>query len=822
MQILAGNSDFKSVRQHGYYYVDKSMLAAEVMTAEAQVMWITRPRRFGKTLNLSMLEAFFQLEGDNRALFKGLAIENDPEAMAHQGAYPTLFLTFKDFNITNWEDCEYRLRALFSTLFLKNKLWIDRAKPQYSEHDEVEQILRKEGPLEIYRRALKLLTDLLYRATGSHVMILIDEYDTPINAGQMNGFFDPIVTFMRSLLGVALKDNTSLKRGVLTGILRVAKESIFSGLNNIQSYSLLSETFANRFGFTTAEMEQVLADFNLSDRKDDATAWYNGYNIGRHLIYNPWSIINLVTSRGKLANHWINTSSNDLIKQLLLWDRSLAGGDLAQLLQGKSIKRKLSDSITLRDIQPKDVWSLMFYSGYLTTVDQVSSEEGVYALRIPNLEVRSFFEDTVTRWLGPAEHWDVILDALLREDMAGFEKHLSHYVLKTISYHDLSGPAAGQGKHRTNTTEALYHMLFLGMLMSKQAHYEISSNRESGEGRYDVVLLPKNHQEAAYIFEFKRTTPRDLETAAGRALQQIKDRQYSTALVLPPDVKRLIFVGIAFSGKRLAVAHQINTPGGEPLSKAPLLVTGDGNSVRQQSEENPIRELVRVKVAKILENPIMARLLETDFRNVNSILEKGIVETIGTIARALVHGDEPMPTWHMAQNLIGWLLLNSLEKPLPQPWDTIVKLPIETHLGAEIAIACHERRAASFCQHNGILSGENTFSLAESYQEPEELLRKALDKLSVSMNLSVRHHSLAKSSEIINSALDFANITGRSWYLAVPDDPSFTQHITMLNNNLPGLKIVILKKSPEALKLIPQEHILEGVMNHFMKLSRAQ
>ncbi len=554
MQILAGNSDFKSVRQQGYYYVDKSMLAAEVMKATAQVMLITRPRRFGKTLNLSMLEAFFQHEGDNRALFQGLAIEGDEQAMVHLGAYPTVFLTFKDFNSPKWEDCEDKIRALFSYLYLKHKTWIDLAKPQYAELDEVELILRKAGPLTLYQRSLKLLTDLLHRATGSPVMILIDEYDTPINAGQLHGFFDPMVDFMRNLLGAALKDNTSLKRGVLTGILRIAKESIFSGLNNIRSYSLLDEDFATQFGFTSAEMEKVLSDFNLNDRKDEARSWYNGYNIGGHLIYNPWSIINLVTSHGRLESHWINTSSNEMIKELLLWDRSLAGGDLLQLLQGKPIRRKISEYITLRDIQPDDVWSLMLYSGYLTTVELSSAVGGVYELKIPNLEVRQFFEDTVTRWLGPAQHWDVILQASLREDLAAFEKHLSHYILKTISYHDLSGPS--DGKRRAGTTEALYHMMFLGMLMSKQAHYEISSNRESGEGRYDLVLLPKQHQEAGYIFELKQSKPTNLSAAADSALQQIQDRHYRASLVLPKGMTRLIQVGIAFSGKRLALIHQ--------------------------------------------------------------------------------------------------------------------------------------------------------------------------------------------------------------------------------------------------------------------------
>lgn len=837
MRILAGNSDFKSVREQGYYYVDKSMLAADILNAPAQVMLITRPRRFGKTLNLSMLEAFFQYEGDNRALFQGLAIEDDKQAMANQGAYPTIFLTFKDFNSPKWEDCEDKIRALFSYLFLKYKPWIDRAKPQYAELDDVEHILNQSGPLTLYQRSLKLLTALLQRATGSPVILLIDEYDTPINAGQLHGFFDPIVDFMRNLLGAALKDNTSLKNGVLTGILRVAKESIFSGLNNIKSFSLLSETFANRFGFTSTEMEQVLTDFDLIDRKDKATSWYNGYNIGGQLIYNPWSIISLVSSGGRLESHWVNTSSNDLIKQLLLWDKILASGDLAQLLQGKSIQRKISESITLREIQPDDVWSLLFYSGYLTTVDLSDASKGVYELRIPNLEVRHFFEDTVTRWLGPAQHWDVILDALQREDMAAFERHLADYVLKVISYHDLSGPTGS--KRRTGTSEALYHMMFLGMLISKQGHYEISSNRESGEGRYDLVLLPKQHQDAGYIFEFKQTTPAGLKAAAERALEQIRDPHYDASLFLPSGMQRIIQVGIAFSGKRLAMTHNIQklTPG-DHRSHANLAGPTPSQISLEPLEKDDHRKLVQAKVAEVLSSsrmkPLLA-LLSLEFIGIKDedctpnllsrrLLDQSVTQAIILLARALVKADplEAKSAWEKAQNLIGWLVLESIANPPPLPSENLFRLPVLTAMGAEIALAHIDRRAAKFV--GPPLKGTLEIEPLEVGPRADDLLKSIAEQISIRLGQNASWSSRKDRSHSdfgwINGALNFQNSIGESLYLVIDHENAIpADHLALLRRYLPELKVVILQDAlVPGQMLIPQEPELAGALSAFLNL----
>ncbi len=841
MRVLAGNSDFKSVREQGYYYIDKSMLAAEVVNASAMVMLITRPRRFGKTLNLSMLEAFFQLETDNRALFRGLAIENDPTAMKYQGAIPTIFLSFKDLASLTWDDCQDKIKALFSSLFLRHKVWIDRAKPQYAEHDGVELILRQDGPLTLYQGALKLLITLLHRATGRPVMILLDEYDTPINAGQLHGYFDLIIDFTRSLLGAALKDNPALERGVLTGILRIAKESIFSGLNNITSYSLLDDGFSSHFGFTSSEMEQVLTDFNLIHQKDDVASWYNGYRIGRHLIYNPWSIINLVSSGGRFDNYWVNTSNNDLIKQLLLWDRSLESGDLAQLLQGRTIRRKLSETITLRDIQPDDVWSLLFYSGYLTTIEDVVVADGLHELKIPNLEVRRFFEDTVKRWLSPVQNWDVILDALLREDLAALEQQLSNYIRKSISYHDLPGPTKKGDKRRKGASEARYHMLFLGMLINQQAYYDISSNRESGEGRYDLVLLPKNHQEAGYIFEFKQTTPADLTAAAFRALEQIRDRQYGASLVFPKSMLRLVHVGIAFSGKRLTMAHLIQqlTPGDLPYLPRPEVgekaVAKRSLSINEPMDRGAFRMLTQAKVAKILDAPSMKALIETqpfEFGGMSNettstslsyrLLDLSAIEAIGTLARLLVQADPAVaiPAWEQASDLVGWLVLECLALPLPPSSGDIARLPVETFMGAEIALARHDRRPARFVMQEGILKGELAIvELFESRPDAEHFLEVLALEISAFLNLKQTDRDISSLLELVNGALEVGNAIGKSIYLVISDEQAYPMTLDRVRAQLPALKVIVMQNSPEPeLKLIPSENQLVGALSYFLSL----
>lgn len=559
MEILAGNSDFKAVRERGNYYIDKTQLIAEVLRSQAMVMLITRPRRFGKTLNLSMLHSFFQLEANQGPLFAGLAIERDADAMKHMGAYPTLFLSFKDLNCLSWDDCQIKIKDMLASLFLKHKKWIDKANPQFREKRDVEDILNGTAPLAICENALQLLTRLLHRATDKRVMVLIDEYDTPINAGQTHQYYDQIVAFTRNLMNAGLKDNICLERGVLTGILRVAKESIFSGMNNVRSFTLLSTDFSTHFGFSQAEVEKVLEDFKLSERKKDVAEWYNGYRIGDQWLYNPWSIMSMASNKGKLELYWVNTSNNDLIKKLITWDRSLASGDLECLLRGQAIARNISDAVALRDISPDDVWSLLFFSGYLT-FSQLSPDPGsAFELTIPNLEVRQFFEDTVKRWLGPIENWQVIREAMDRVDMPALEKHLSAYFMKTMSFYDVGGPQTHQAaKNATSahTSESFYHAVMLGMLIYQQDRYDISSNRESGHGRYDLALVPKQANGTAYIFELKQTTVARLEREATSAVQQIKANEYWTSLPNRENTQCIMMVGLAFSGKRMAMAFE--------------------------------------------------------------------------------------------------------------------------------------------------------------------------------------------------------------------------------------------------------------------------
>jgi hypothetical protein len=551
-KLPIGISDFKEIRENDeYYYVDKSQFIFEVMNRSGKVILLPRPRRFGKTLNLSMLRYFFEKRSENLAyLFKGLAIEQDKKAMQFQGQYPVIFLTFKDCKESTLEHCFSKIRFLLQRLYLEyeEEVYTGLKKIEKQYYDKIMEGLGEGVDLE---DALKFLMQLLHRQRGKRVIVLLDEYDTPIHAGQEYGYYEEIVLFMRNLLSGALKDNVDLEKGVITGILRIAKESIFSGLNNLEVLSLLRPEFQTGFGFTEAEIEKLPCDFSKADL-EILKRWYNGYLFGTQVIYNPWSVLCFLASVDKQPRpYWINTGSDALLRDLLTYTDPSFQSQIETLLSGGQIETRLNENIVLRDLKQdeQNIWSLLVFSGYLKPVKM--SFQGlhpIYELAIPNLEVQSFYEQSLLLWVERTVGYQVLrelLRSLTQADWKSFGKRLKNMVLSVLSYHDTAG----------QEPERVYHAFVLGLLTHLSDRYQIRSNRESGYGRYDVLMIPFKKEQPGFIFEFKKIEQPDensAQEAMQSALQQIKEQDYATEL-RAQAVKQIWGIGVVVEGKQVWV-----------------------------------------------------------------------------------------------------------------------------------------------------------------------------------------------------------------------------------------------------------------------------
>ncbi|MEK8018964.1 MAG: AAA family ATPase, partial [Candidatus Parabeggiatoa sp.] len=402
-KLPIGVSDFKKLRENDYYYIDKSLFIKEVIDRATEVLLLPRPRRFGKTLNLSMLRYFFEKREDSLAhLFEGLKISQEASIMQHQGQYPVIFMTFKSCKASNMEPVLSQIRALLIELYLEQQP-ILYPKLTERERKHYDQILDEQAPLRDWEDALSFLMQLFHRQTGKRVIVLLDEYDTPIHAGQEQGYYEEIVLFMRIMLGNALKDNSDLEKGVVTGILRIAKESIFSDLNNLDVLSLLRSEFQDCFGFTETEIEQLSIDFSLAELLEILRKWYNGYLFGNRVIYNPWSILSFLASEDRFPRpYWINTSGNALLREIITRTEPAFQEHIETLLAGGKITTPLNENIVLRDLEhdEQNVWSLLVFSGYLKPVSfQLKEEEPIYDLAIPNREVHAFYRKTIQLWV---------------------------------------------------------------------------------------------------------------------------------------------------------------------------------------------------------------------------------------------------------------------------------------------------------------------------------------------------------------------------------------------------------------------------------------
>ncbi len=551
--IPIGLSDFKKLRDNNAYYVDKSLFIKKVLDRSTEVLLLPRPRRFGKTLNLSMLRYFFEKRSENLAyLFKGLAIEQETEVMQHQGQYPVIFLTFKDCKEATAEKCINQIRGLLRDLFQEYET---RLYKQLTPNEQryYNKIMEEQGNIVDWENALKHLMRWIRRKTDKRILVLLDEYDAPIHAGQEQGYYDEIVLFMRNLLSGALKDNVDLEKGVLTGILRIAKESIFSGLNNPSVYSLLRQEFQEDFGFTETNIKQLSEDFSLTEiQLATLKAWYNGYLFGEIVIYNPWSVLNFLESDDRFPRpYWINTGTDALLRELVTHSDPGFQTKIETLLAGGTIQSPLNENIVLRDLtrNEQNIWTLLVFSGYLKPVNVIPQRiRLIYELAIVNSEVQLFFENTLQDWVEQtvgSQRLQDLLQALTQASFKKFGKLLKEMVLSILSYHDTAG----------SEPERVYHAFVLGLLTNLSDRYIIRSNRESGYGRYDVLMIPHDKNAPGFVFEFKKIDePEDqnADDAMQSALKQIQNREYATEL-RSQGIKKIWGLGVVVDGKQVWV-----------------------------------------------------------------------------------------------------------------------------------------------------------------------------------------------------------------------------------------------------------------------------
>jgi hypothetical protein len=531
--IAIGVSDFRNIIANNCFYVDKTKFIEELVNDMTAVHLITRPRRFGKTLNLSMLKYFYDIEGntENRKLFDGLYISNSL-AIKEQGKYPVIFLSFKDVKALNAKDMFVQLRILISNLFNQYK----DIRDSLDERDKInfERIwYGEEG--QNYNDSLKFLANCLKEYYNQDVILLIDEYDTPMVSAYEHGYYDEIKMFFTTLYGSALKENPALKKAVLTGIMRISKENIFSGLNNVKVNSILEEDFAEYFGITEKEVEESLIEYGLEERLPEVQKWYNGYIFGGVRVYNPFSITNFL-DRKKIMPYWVNTSSNTLINKVLKEASSSIFEELSKLFQRETINKTIDVYSNFNELKnTEQIWYLLTNAGYLTPVEEI--DFGKYSIRIPNEEVHYFFErDFIRNFLGSVDNFDRTLSYLLEGDFDNFAYELENIMLNSVSCFDFN----------SNSKESHYHVFILGMMLGLRRRYYIHSNREGGRGRYDLVVEPMDKSKNGLVIEFKVAKEKEeLEKASEEALAQIEEKRYYEEL-RDRGVEKIILVGISF------------------------------------------------------------------------------------------------------------------------------------------------------------------------------------------------------------------------------------------------------------------------------------
>lgn len=549
-ELPVGISDYKEVIDENYYYVDKTFFVKEIMENGGKVALIPRPRRFGKTINLSMLRYFFEkTEADTSYLFQDKYIWQEEKYKAMQGKYPVIFITFKGIKEDRWEPAYERIAAIIAAEFARHQYLFDTLEPWNKK--KFVAILNQESSEAMLRDSLFFLTQLLQTHYNQRVMVFIDEYDAPVQTAYLNGYYEQMIDLMRAILNAVYKDNSFLERGVLTGILRTAKEGIFSGLNNLNVCPLNGIFFTTTFGLTDAEVKLLLKDQKLASIFEDVRAWYDGYTFGQTKVYNPWSVIQCAYQRGLFKSYWLNTSDNTLIKRLMARGGVDLKKELELLLDDQPMIKEIDEGIVFPGIEKHNraIWSLMLYSGYVTYSQQELIEGITYCtLKIPNKEIKILYKSLIQEIFESSlesEKTILILQALTTGEIQLFQDLLQEFIINSMSTFDLNA----------DEPEKSYHLFILGLLVLLSDTYEVKSNRESGLGRYDIMLIPRKAQKLGIIIEFKKVWPyrnETLEEAADAALKQIQERHYAQELK-SRGIADILFLGIAFQGKKVLV-----------------------------------------------------------------------------------------------------------------------------------------------------------------------------------------------------------------------------------------------------------------------------
>ena len=542
-RLAIGLSDFKHLIEEDFYYFDKTKFIEEVIKDGSQVKLFARPRRFGKTLNMSMLKYFFDIKNreENKKIFKDLYIEKT-EAFKEQGQYPVIFLSLKDLKALTWEQMEKAIKSAISRLFSEYKYLLN----DLDKFDTLafENILLKNTELEDLKEALKFLTKILYEKYNKKVVVLIDEYDSPLVSAYINGYYEKAKDFFKTFYSTVLKDNSYLQMGVLTGIIRVIKAGIFSDLNNLSTYTILSDVYTDSYGLTEEEVEKSLKYYGIEQEISNVKDWYDGYKFGDSEVYNPWSILNFLRFK-ELRAYWVDTSGNDLIKDVLKKITKNTIEALERLFNGEGLKQNISGTSDLSKLLSEDeLWELMLFSGYLTVEEKIDHKN--YVLRLPNKEIKELFRDTfLEKYFGRGSKLLYLMEALTENRIDEYEERLQEILLTSVSYNDTK-----------KGNEAFYHGLIMGMGLYLEGEYITKSNIESGLGRYDFVIEPKNKAKRAYIMEFKSTDSiENLEEVSKEALRQIEDKKYDVSLK-QNGVKDITYLGIAFCGKQIKISYK--------------------------------------------------------------------------------------------------------------------------------------------------------------------------------------------------------------------------------------------------------------------------
>ena len=542
-RLAIGVSDFKKIIEGDFYYFDKTKFIEEIIKDGSEVKLFARPRRFGKTLNMSMLKYFFDIENkeENKEIFKNLYIEKT-EAFKEQGQYPVIFLSLKDLKALTWEQMEKAIKSAISRLFSEYKYLLN----DLDKFDTLafENILLKNTELEDLKEALKFLTKILYEKYNKKVVVLIDEYDSPLVSAYINGYYEKAKDFFKTFYSTVLKDNSYLQMGVLTGIIRVIKAGIFSDLNNLSTYTILSDVYTDSYGLTEEEVEKSLKYYGIEQEISNVKDWYDGYKFGDSEVYNPWSILNFLQYK-ELRAYWVDTSGNDLINDVLKKITKNTIEALERLFNGEGLKQNISGTSDLSKLlSEEELWELMLFSGYLTVEEKIDQDN--YVLRLPNKEVRTLYRKTFfEKYFGRGSKLLYLMEALTENRIDEYEERLQEILLTSVSYNDTK-----------KGNEAFYHGLIMGMGLYLEGEYITKSNIESGLGRYDFVIEPKNKTKRAYIMEFKATdSVENLEEVSKEALRQIEDKKYDVSLK-QNGVKDITYLGIAFCGKQIKISYK--------------------------------------------------------------------------------------------------------------------------------------------------------------------------------------------------------------------------------------------------------------------------